>query len=387
VDGAQVTSRKKSDFTVRIMIRAYSVIFCAALAACASPGMPPGGPVDTQAPQIVKVVPDSGKVGTTPPAVIFRFDEVVSERPSGAASLSALFLISPTDGEPRVDWHRDEISIRPRRGWKKNTAYTITLLPGLSDLRGNTRNTGAVTMFATGSTIPSSRISGILFNWAEGRAVTRGGVVQAWPRGDTTLVYVAPTDSAGAFSLGTLPPGDYVVRGLFDENNNRGLDRREPWDTAGVSVRDSARVNLYGFIHDSLGTRLQSVTTRDSVTLELVFDSPISIEQPITPAEITVRAPDSTNIGVVSVTPPPPDTTAVARALGRPIPPRSLTVKLSRPVIPKTSYRVRVARITSLAGITRSGEVLFTVPVAPPAQESRKPASPLPLPAPAPVRR
>ncbi|MEA2766434.1 MAG: hypothetical protein QOK07_2838, partial [Gemmatimonadaceae bacterium] len=40
--------------------------------ACASPGMPPGGPPDVAAPQIVKIIPDSGTVGVSPKEVIFR---------------------------------------------------------------------------------------------------------------------------------------------------------------------------------------------------------------------------------------------------------------------------------------------------------------------------
>ena len=369
------------------MIRASLAALVVAIAACASPGMPPGGPVDAEAPEIVKIVPDSGKVGTTPPAVIFRFNEVVNERPSGAASLGALFVISPRDGEPRVDWHREEISVRPRRGWRKNTAYTITLLPGLSDLRGNARNTGAVTMFATGASIPTSRISGTLYNWGEGRAVTRNGIVQAWPRTDTTLIYVTATDSVGAFILGNLPPDQYVVRGISDENNNRGLDRREPFDTVSISLRDTARVNLYGFVHDSLGTRLQSVNVRDSATVELVFDNPISMAVPLTPADIRIRAADSSEVGVLSVTPPPADTTAAARALGRPIPPRTLTVKLARQLQPKSTYRVRVARITNLAGITRPGETLLTTAAVLPTQPPPAAARPSAPPPPPPIRR
>ena len=72
------------------------------LAACASLGMPPGGPVDTDAPKIIKIVPDSGATGVKASELVFQFDEVVNENPSGVASLSALFLISPRDGEPRV---------------------------------------------------------------------------------------------------------------------------------------------------------------------------------------------------------------------------------------------------------------------------------------------
>jgi hypothetical protein len=359
------------------------------VAACASPGMPPGGPVDTEAPQIVKIVPDSGKTGTSPPAVIFRFNEVVSERPSGAASLTALFIISPRDGEPRVDWSREEISVKPRRRWKPNTAYTITMLPGLSDLRGNTRNTGATTIFSTGGTIPTGKITGALYNWAEARTISRSGFVQAWPRGDTTTMYMTAVDSAGTYALDHLPAGQYVVRGLSDENNNRGLDWREAWDTVAINLTDTARLNLYAFIHDSLGTRLVSATVRDSVTVELAFESPLSLAQSITASEVTVRAPDSTSIGVLSVQPPPPDTTAAVRALGRPIPPRSLTIKLAQPVRPKTSYRIRVARITNLSGVNRTGDILLNTPEKlpePPAPRPVTPAAP-PPPPPAPVKR
>jgi hypothetical protein len=358
----------------------------AVLGACASPGMPPGGPEDKQAPQIVRIAPDSGKVDVTPSSVIFRFDEVVSERPSGAASLGALFLISPRDGEPRVDWHREEISVRPRRGWRKNTAYTITLLPGLSDLRGNARNTGAVTMFSTGATLPASHVTGTLYNWAEARVIPKGGLVQLWPRSDTTLVYITATDSLGSFVLRAVPPGNYVLRGVSDDNNNRGLDRREAWDTVGITLGDSAKVSVYAFVHDSLGARLMNAAYRDSVTLELSFDNPLSISSPMTPSNVRIKGFDSTDVGVLSVTPPPPDTTAAVRNLGRPVPPRSVLVKLSRPLRTGLSYRIRVTDVHNLMGIARSGEIIFKAP-APTAPNPASVPPAAPPPAPTPVKK
>jgi hypothetical protein len=364
--------------------------------------------VDTEAPQIVKIAPDSGKVSTKPKEVIFRFDEVVNERPSGAASLNDLFLISPSDGEPRVDWHREEISVRPRRGWKNNTAYTITLLPGLSDLRGNTRNTTAVTLFSTGATIPAGRIAGALFNWSEGRTITRSGIVQAWPKGDTTLVYITKADSTGGFILRNMPPGQYVVRGLSDDNNNRGLDPREAWDTAAVTLQDSTAVDMYAFVHDSLGARLQNVGLRDSVTLDLTFENPLSVRQPLTAANIRVRGPDSTDVGVLSVTLPPPDTAATVRRtapltggplrpadtivvqhkMSRAVPTRTVIVKLARPLQVKTLYRVRVTDARNLMGVSRTSENIITTPAAMPVI-ARPPAATAPpaAPPPAPVKK
>ena len=94
----------------------FAAIAALLLSACASPGVPPGGPVDAEAPKVLRIAPDSGKTAVTPKEVVFKFDEVVSERPASVPSLDALFLISPRDGDPRVSWHRGEISVRPRKG-------------------------------------------------------------------------------------------------------------------------------------------------------------------------------------------------------------------------------------------------------------------------------
>lgn len=321
--------------------------------------------MDVAAPQVVDISPDSGATGTKPPAVVFRFDEVVNERPSGVPTLNALVLISPRDGEPRVDWHRSSISVRPRRGWRNNTAYTITLLPGLTDLRGNVRNTGVVTLFSTGPTIPAGRISGTVFSWTEARVLPRA-LVEARPRSDTTVVYVAAADSLGNFTLQTMPPGGYIVRAIADENNNRALDPREAWDSVAVTLADTSRADIFAFVHDSVGTRIAGVTVIDSVTLDVAFDNPISPTSLPVANNFRVRASDSTDVPIVSVLPPAPDTTTGVRKLSRPIPPRSLIIKLARPLRPRTDYKISVTDVRNLTGVVKSSDRTINVP-APPA--------------------
>lgn len=336
--------------------------------------------MDTQAPQIVRIAPDSGRTGVTPRSVVFHFDEVVSERPAGVASLGALFLVSPRDGEPRVSWSRSEVAVRPRRGWRPNTAYTVTLLPGISDLRGNIRNAGATTVFATGPTIPSGRISGNLFNWTEGRLLQRG-LVQARPLTDTSIVYVTATDSAGSFTIAHLPGGQYQVLGISDDNRNRALDPREAWDSVTVPLTDTARLELLAFVHDSVGSRLLGVNYRDSVTLELLFDNPLSVSVPLGAANIRVRAPDSTDVPVASVAPPERDTTpSIVRRPSRPSPTQSVIVRLSRPLRAQTDYRVVVTDARNIIGVVRSSDrvVGTPAPARPPAAAPPPPAPPRP---------
>lgn len=340
-----------------------------------------------------------------PREVIFQFDEVVNERPSGSPTLGGLFLISPRNGEPEADWHRSEIAVRPSRGFKSNTTYTINLLPGLSDLRGNTRNTGATTVFSTGPTIATGRITGTLFNWAEGRVVTRG-LIEARPLNDTTTVYVTPIDSVGDFNLKNVPPAQYRVRGFSDDNNNRGIDPREPFDTAIVTLADSSKLELLAFVHDSAGTRLSGVSVRDSVTLELVFDNPLSVATQITAAQIRIRGSDSTEIPVASVAAPASDTAIIrpvtpnptgatpaittslaTRKPARPPPLRSMIVRLSRPLRPKVTYRVRATDVQNLIGVAKTSEkeVTLPTPTAPPA--AKPPAAVVPTAPPTPVKK
>jgi hypothetical protein len=367
---------------------------------CASPGMPPGGPPDAAAPQIVAIIPDSGRVGLSPKEVLFRFDEVVSERPQGAPSLDALFLISPRDGAPQTSWHRDAIGVRPRRGWRPNTPYTVIMLPGLADLRGNIRNTGASTFFSTGRTIPRTRLSGVVFDWVAGTPAA-GALVEAFVRPDSLRPYIALADSTGAFTIPYLPPAQYTVRAYLDRNKNFGIDPAEAWDTVAVAVTDSTRATILVFAHDSVPPRIRDLSLTDSVSIQVSFDRPVDPSQKLATANFTVIGPDSAALPIVSVGPPvgdtaarppapvpgaaptaaPPrrDTTIAAKpAMPRPAPISTVVIKLQRPLAPARTYRVRALGIRGLLGHTGDSDRGLTTPAAqPPAPNPAvPPASP-----------
>ena len=361
---------------------AFAII--SAAGACASPGIPPGGPVDTDPPKLLGIAPDSGRVNVKPAEVIFKFDEIVSERPATAGSLAGLFLISPRDGTPNVGWHRRNVSVRPRRGWRANTAYSVTMLPGMADLRGNVSNTGAVMIFSTGPQIPQSRISGIVFNWVAGNVAPRA-FVEARPLIDSTTAYVALADSAGTFIFPNLPPGRYRLRGIIDENNNKGLDPREAWDTT-TTLADSARVELLAFARDSVAPRLIDIGIRDSATLALLFEHPIDPSQRLATALIDIKRADSTDVPVASVSRGggTRDTAAVAAGPtpARGIPSTSLLVGLGVPIRQATTLRVRATGIRSLDGVSGTTQRVATVNPNPPPKTP--PAAPPPPPPPPP---
>jgi hypothetical protein len=362
--------------------------------------MPPGGPPDIAAPQIVRITPDSGAVSVKPKEVLFQFDEVVAERPPSITSLSDLFVISPRDGVPDASWHRDAVGVRPTHGWRANTSYTVILLRGLADIRGNVRNAGATTFFSTGGSVPHTRITGAVFDWVAGTPAN-GALVEALVPPDTIHPYVGVVDSAGRFAIDHLPATRYTVRAYLDRNRNLSIDPSEPWDSTIVTLADTAKVSLLIFVHDTMPPRIREVRQIDSTTLRVAFDRPIDPAQTLTVTNFAVTGPDSAPIPISRAGPPAPDTTAPVRApapvRNQPLPPRGnapiqppdttppptmpkpspiseVELKLQRPLVPKTVYRVRAIGIRGLLGRSGDSERTYTVPA---------PIAPAPVKAPA----
>ena len=282
-------------------MRRLIFLLAAGGAACASASPPPGGPEDHSPPQIVTMTPDSGQVNVKVKEVQFRFDEVVSDRPAGAASLDRMFLISPRNGEPRVSWHRSRISVRPEHGFRDSTAYRITMLPGIADLRGNVRKDGATLVFSTGATFPTLGIVGTVFDWA-GQTIARSAVVEGIAQRDTSIVYLAATDSSGNFELGPMPAGTYMVRALIDQNSNRAFDRNEKWDTTTVTLTTTRpSIELDVIERDSVPPAFSNVGVEDSVTMMISFDKPLDPRILLQPALVALKRADSSDITVTRV--------------------------------------------------------------------------------------
>jgi hypothetical protein len=85
---------------------------------------------------------------------------------------------------------------------------------------------------------------------------------------------------------------------VLDANANGRLEPRESWDSVTVSVADSLRLDLYGFVHDTLGARVVGADLRDSVTLRFSFDRPLALDPVLTSDQVEVRRADSTRVPI-----------------------------------------------------------------------------------------
>jgi hypothetical protein len=391
-----------------VIVRKLILASFGVLAACASPGAPPGGPPLLTPPEVIAVTPDSGMVETAPRAVVFRFDRVISEQARGAQTLAGNVIISPSDGIPRVSWQRNALSVRPRRSWQPNTAYTVTLLPGITDLRGNVLSQRVITVFSTGAVIPQSRIEGVVFDWVAGSPAAQA-LVEARRLPDSTL-FLTQADSVGRYVLHHLPAGDFHVRAFADLNRNRDLDAREPWDTLTVALQDSARVEFLTYVRDTLPPVITQVVATDSVTLRAVFGRPISPGLELTPAMFTLTDAENQPLGITAVlrlneweaarreatdtavaapAPPragalptrPPATTPIPRPEpSRPPPATTLVLTLAQPVAGGAEYRLRGEGVEGMRRTSAPTERPFTVPRAQAVPATPAPADPEPPP-------
>jgi hypothetical protein len=381
---------------------------CAGALACASASPPPGGPEDHAPPRLVRITPDTNAVNVRDGTVRFYFDETINDRGAGAQEVGRHFLISPSDGSARVNWHRSRIDVRPHDGFKPNTAYSVSLLPGLADLRGNAMKTGATVVFSTGPTIPIGRITGIVFDWAAERPAALALIQALTP---DSVLYLAQSDTSGHFTVGPLGPGRYLVRAIVDANANRALDRNEAFDSSTVVVPQAAPLELRTAQRDTLPPRLLSVTASDSITLHVEFDRALDPTQTLALADFRLVRADSSVVPIASVQSPHEaqlqeearrqarmdssrhaDSVAgkVLPPLPRPAPPakaappkpsvpapfNSLVIHTATPLAPSASYRLSVRNLRGLTGRTQASDRSFTTPKPPP-----------PPPPPAAVRR
>lgn len=362
------------------MRRLVALAATAVGAACANIGMPPGGPTRTEPPRVIATSPDSGAVSFSGDRVVFEFDAIVNDR-----DLESLVLISPRDGAPRVRWRRNRIEVRPRDEFRPNTAYSITLLPGATDLNNNMDRLGKTVVFSTGPTMPRLFITGTAFDWSAGRPAP-GALIEAIRLPDS-IPYVGVADSLGRFTVGPLDDATYLVRAMIDNNRNRAVDASEAWDSTRVIVRGGSPVlEMLAAIRDTLPPRLLTARPADSVTIAATFDRPLDPEQtfatlfrlqhqdstPLRIARVSSPAADTAAAGPADTARPPADprvaaleartARAAAARPSRPRPPTELTIVLDSltPLRAGPSYRLTVTGARSLTGLSRASDRVFT---------------------------
>ena len=204
--------------------------------ACASTGMPDGGPYDETPPKFVRATPEPNATNNKRSKISIEFDEYIKlDKPSEKV------IISPPQKEP------PEVKVSGRRvlveffdTLQENTTYTIDFGDAIVDNNEDNPLGNFAYAFSTGESIDTMEVSGIVLN-AQDLEPVKG--IQVGLHKDLhdsaftklPFVRISRTDSRGHFTVRGIAPGKYRIYALMDGNQNYLFDSK----TEAVAWQDS----------------------------------------------------------------------------------------------------------------------------------------------------
>lgn len=209
-----------------------AVILLAGSAGCAKEGMPPGGPVDQEAPLVVEVYPDPGSTNVNRgETIVFRFSESMDHR----STERALFFTPDIGPTLRVEWRGRELRLIPKELLRENTTIVITLGADAADMQRNRLGKVTTLAFSTGPVLDQSSVGGFVVE--NGRFVS-GAWIWIYPVGNdpeinsranpalisepdgTIPLYITQADDSGRFEQSNMSEGIYRVFAFRDSDRN-----------------------------------------------------------------------------------------------------------------------------------------------------------------------
>ena len=250
-------------------------------AACATPGAPTGGPVDTTPPALVSSLPETGATRVADSTVVLTFSERLD--PTARTAVT----VAPTgDVAPEVTVRGRELRIA-LPGLRDSTTYVVTVGTTLKDNHGVALQAPVTFAFATGDAIDAGRIDGRVRSPQTGDGAQLA--VWAYALADSAAApapgapdYRTETGADGAFALEYLRPGPYAVVAVRDANRNL---RADPGEAFAVAPRPAVRADtaraeplaLWVTTLDSIPPRAQRVRPVSQRRFSVRFDEPVQL--------------------------------------------------------------------------------------------------------------
>ncbi len=212
-------------------------VLAAVMGACASIGRPEGGPRDVTPPVFMHSNPAPGTTNFNRSNLSAYFNENIK-----LEDISNKVVVSPAQRQtPSISANGKKLSIELRDSLIPNTTYTIDFTDAIRDLNEGNILDGFALDFATGDTIDTLRISGMVLE-AHNLEPAQGMLVGVYSNladsaiSTLKLDRIAKTNQYGQFTIRNLKPGTYNVFALTDMNRDYHWDRSEDVGFYGIPV-------------------------------------------------------------------------------------------------------------------------------------------------------
>ncbi len=220
----------------RLVSRSAVLLFACALAACATPVAPSGGPPDTTPPALVSSLPAAGATRVTAQEVVLTF----SERLDPASAARAVRITPEPETPPRVTVRGRDLVVR-LDSLRADATTVVTVTTDLKDARQVALRAPVTVAFASGDRLDAATLAGIVRAPATGAAAA-GLAVWAYALTDSASAlpdpgaarpdYRTETTADGSFRFDYLRPGLYAVAAVRDANRNGRADAGERFAAA-----------------------------------------------------------------------------------------------------------------------------------------------------------
>ncbi len=273
---------------VKLSHLAYGVTtLLIAIAGCANPGTPSGGPKDKLPPVLIKSTPEPNSKGFSGNMITLTFNENIQLKDQDTK-----FVMSPPLAvQPKLDAHANMLRVRFDSDTLliPGTTYTLDFADCLSDLNEGNIYQNFTFTFSTGESQDSMMISGNLYDAQTITPVASVFILLQQNTADSAFhsvppIRIAKTDAEGRFAIKNVPADrDYRIYALDDQNRNFLYDQPGEliaWNTATVrpaweirQITDSVRIDSLSLSADTADwvfqhtTRDTLVYTPDSLTL------------------------------------------------------------------------------------------------------------------------
>lgn len=204
--------------------------------ACASTGMPDGGPYDETPPKFVSATPEPNATNNKRKKISIEFDEYIKlDKPSEKV------IISPPQKEaPEVKVSGRKVLVEFFDTLQENTTYTIDFGDAIVDNNEDNPLGNFAYAFSTGEHIDTMEVSGTVLNAQDLEPVKGIQVGLHKDLNDTAFtklpfVRISRTDSRGHFTIRGVAPGKYRIYALQDGNQNYLFDSK----TEAIAWQDS----------------------------------------------------------------------------------------------------------------------------------------------------
>ena len=211
------------------------------VAACANMGRPEGGPRDELPPVYVRSNPAMGQLNVKGNKITVEFDENIA-----LDDAMNKIVVSPAQRTtPAISSNAKRVTVELRDTLLPNTTYTIDFADAVKDLNEGNVLDGLALDFATGDTIDTLRISGMVFE-AQTLEPAQGMLVGVYSNLEDSAIHTLPmdritkTNQLGQFTIRNLKEGTYRIFALNDVNRDYHWDRSEDVAFYDVTISPTA---------------------------------------------------------------------------------------------------------------------------------------------------